>query len=78
MSTPNPSLERWQGRTDARVDDAERRLEAVNGDLARIWQSLGKLNATVAGLVVKVAVGAVIGGLLGSAVSMILVYTIIR
>ena len=74
--TPDPDLARWQGRTDARVDDAERRLDALNGTLERVWQAMAKLDRTVAGLVVKVAVGAVIGGLLGSVVSMILVYSI--
>lgn len=71
-------LAHWQGRTDARLDDSERRHDAVNGNIERVWQAIGKLDRTVAGLVVKVAVGAVIGGLLGSAVSMILVYSLTR
>lgn len=28
-------IERWRGETDARIRDAERRLDALNGNIAR-------------------------------------------
>lgn len=42
-------IERWRGETDARIRDAERRLDALNGNIARGADALQALTLTVAG-----------------------------
>ena len=78
MSPPEIELSRWQGSTDARVDDAERRLDAVNGNIERVWQAIGKLDRTVAGIAARVAIASGIAALIGSAGAMVAVYFITR
>lgn len=76
----SPEMERglahWQGRTDARVEDAERRLNAVNGNIERMGQALSQLDRTVAGLVAKVAVASAFAALVGSGAMTLIVYFI--
>lgn len=73
-----PADARWQGQTEARIDDAERRLAALNGNIERVWKALGKIDVTVAGLVVKVALASAFAALLGSGVMTLAVYFITR
>lgn len=49
MTFPSPSsdIERWRGETDARLRDAERRLEALNGNIARGADALQALTLSM-------------------------------
>lgn len=49
-------IERWRGETDARLRDAERRLEALNGNIARGADALQRLQLTVRGYTAVAAV----------------------
>ena len=75
-----PELERglahWQGSTDARVDDAERRLNAINGSVEETRKELAGLNVVVAGLVVRVTIASGIAALFGSGLMTVAVYFI--
>ncbi|MCR4341589.1 MAG: hypothetical protein NUW01_17070 [Gemmatimonadaceae bacterium] len=71
-------LAHWQGRTDARVEDTERRLNAVNGSIEETRKAVVLLNVTVAGLVAKVAVASAFAALVGSGVMTLAVYFITR
>lgn len=41
-------MERWRGETEARIRDAERRLDAINGNIARGAEALQALTLGVA------------------------------
>jgi hypothetical protein len=47
MPTPELENERWRGATDARLHDTERRLDALNGNIARVADNLGGLTLSV-------------------------------
>lgn len=74
MTSAELELAHWQGSTDARVDEHDRRLDAINGNVEKMWQSLGKLDRTVAGLIGRVAVAAAVAALIGSGLVTIAVY----
>ena len=78
MSVPEMErgLAHWQGRTDARVEDAERRLNAVDGSIEETRKAISTLNTTVAGLVARVAVASALAALLGSGLMTVAVYFI--
>lgn len=78
MSTPNHDLARWQGKTEARVHDTERRLDGLDGQLERVGYALSKLDRTVAALTARVAVAAAIAALIGSGLMTVAVYFITR
>lgn len=78
MTVSEIELAHWQGSTDARVDEHDRRLDAINGNIEKMWQSLGKLDRTVAGLVGRVAVAASVAALVGSGLMTIAVYFITK
>ena len=78
MSPPEIELSRWQGKTDARMNDAERRLDGNENNIERVWQAIGKLDRTVAGIAARVAIASGIAALIGSAGAMVAVYFITR
>ena len=61
-------LLRWQGSTDAKLEEHERRLLAINGNIAKGADALTSLALEVGKLSTRVAVYAAIGGLVASTV----------
>ena len=59
---------RWEGEIEARMADAERRLDAVNGSIKAHAESNNNLALKVGGLSTKVAVYSGIGGVVGAGV----------
>lgn len=56
----------WRGQADARMTDAERRLDALNGNIEKTADRLGKLETAVATLRTKVAIWSAIGAAVGA------------
>ncbi len=73
---PERGLAHWQGRTDARVEDVERRLNAIDGSVEETRKELARLNIIVAGLVVRVTIASGIAALFGSGLMTVVVYFI--
>lgn len=73
-------FERWRGETEQRLRDAERRLDALNGNIARGAEALQQLTLKVAEFKTSVRTwGAAVGfaaAVIGPAVSAIVVHYI--
>ena len=60
------AVERFIGTSTARQDDADRRLDAVNGSIEKTWTAISDLRVAVGRLTVKVAIAAGTASILGS------------
>ncbi len=67
-ATPEPSVERWRGRIETELGEHDRRLDAINGQLERVWKQLVSLEVAVAKLTVRVSIAAAAGGIVASVV----------
>lgn len=61
-------VERFIGESHQRHDEAERRLDATNGSLEKVWIAISDLRVALGRLAVKVAVAAGVASLVGSGV----------
>lgn len=58
--------EYWKGRMDEKVAEHDRRLEAINGNIADTAAALSSVQVELAGIKTKVAAWSALGGLAGS------------
>lgn len=63
------SLDHWRGTVDEKLSDHERRLSAINGNVAEGAKAITTLALELGKLATKVGVYAGIGGLVAAAVS---------
>lgn len=59
---------RWEGRTEERLEEHDRRLDTINGSIARGAGALVELRLEVKGLATRVGVWAAVGAAVSSAV----------
>lgn len=76
MSEPN--FDHWRGQVDERIAQHERRLLALNGNIAEGAKAINALALEVGKLATKVALYAAVGGFLASASSAVAVFLITR
>lgn len=61
-------LARWQGKTEAQVNENSRRLDGINGSIARIEERQGTVLAEIATLKAKIGIYSAIGSLAGAGI----------
>lgn len=73
MSEPlvPPELLRWQGETDARIDEHGRRLNAINGHIRDGATALNAVALELGKLGTKMAIWSAVGGIIASTVTAI-------
>ncbi len=59
--------EYWRGQTDSRIEEHDRRLDAINGSIDRSEAAVTNLKIAVEKVSTRVAIYAAVGGLIGSA-----------
>lgn len=66
MTAPSPEM--WRGRTDARLEDVERRIAALNGQIEGVRIEIGGLKVEIARQGTKVALGTAVAVLIAGPV----------
>lgn len=64
----------WRGTVERTLEEHERRLQAINGNIAAGVNAINQMSVTIAGLATRVALISSFGGLVGSAVVGVAVY----
>lgn len=66
MTAASPEM--WRGRTDARLEDVERRIDALNGQIEAVRIELAGVRLEVARQGTKVALGTAVAVLIAGPV----------
>lgn len=69
---------RWEGAIEARVSDAERRLDAVNGSIKTHAEATNNLALTVGGLATKLSIYTALASLAGGGLVSVAVFFITK